>query len=64
MKEKQTAVKWIDAHSPLYEEIAGFIWEHPEPGLAEFESASRLSGFLEQKGFEVVRGVSGMPTAL
>jgi amidohydrolase len=34
-----------------------------EIGFEEFESSRLLSGLIEERGFEVERGVSGMPTA-
>lgn len=39
------------------------IWEYAELGLQERKSAARLSGLLEEAGFRVRRGVSGMPTS-
>lgn len=39
------------------------IHSHPETSLAEFYAADRLSGFLADRGFDVRRGIAGMPTA-
>ncbi|NHN61624.1 MULTISPECIES: amidohydrolase [Halorussus] len=39
------------------------LWESPELGLHETESAALLADRLEAAGFEVERGVGGMPTA-
>src|SRR5215469_12225334 len=39
------------------------IWNFAELGLQEYRSAARLIGVLQQAGFKVKEGVSGMPTA-
>ncbi|WP_331235352.1 amidohydrolase [Natronorarus salvus] len=44
-------------------EVAHELWEHPELGLEEHESARLLSDILEEEGFSVERGVVGLPTA-
>ncbi len=43
--------------------LANYLWENPELGYLEFDAAEKLSGVLENSGFKVERGVSGMPTA-
>lgn len=61
--KKKTAIKWIDANKAIYEEIAGYLWENPELSLVEFKSSAKLQRYLEENGFKIERGVSGMPTA-
>ena len=61
--EKETAIKWIDSHRRTYEEIARYLWENPELSLVEFRSSERLVSYLEENGFKVKKGISGMPTA-
>ncbi|MCL5039721.1 MAG: M20 family metallopeptidase [Firmicutes bacterium] len=39
------------------------IHQNPELGLQEFQSSKRLSGYLQEKGFQVERGTAGLPTA-
>ena len=39
------------------------IWQWAEPGYQEKRSAGLLAGMLEEAGFDVKRGVAGMPTA-
>ncbi|MFA1611073.1 amidohydrolase [Halobellus rubicundus] len=39
------------------------LWEHPELALQETKSAELLATTLSEEGFEVDRGVGGMPTA-
>ncbi|MDY6818106.1 MAG: amidohydrolase [Halobacteriales archaeon] len=46
----------------LYE-LAQQLWENPELGLHEHESAEALADTLRAEGFDVEMGVGGMPTA-
>ncbi len=50
-------------HSAALERISGFLFSHPELGLAEHGSAAYLVDFLRQNGFQVQQGVCGMDTA-
>lgn len=43
--------------------LANDIWDHPETALEETFSADALADYAEAMGFEVQRGVAGMPTA-
>jgi len=45
------------------DQIASFLWTNAETALREHRSAAFLADLLEQKGFQVERGVAGMPTA-
>lgn len=60
---KQDLFEWIDGNESRLKRIAQSIWETPELGLHEEESASVLIEALENEGFEVETGVGGMPTA-
>jgi aminobenzoyl-glutamate utilization protein B len=51
-----------DARSEL-RELAKQIQEHPERGLEEKFAQDYLTKFLEEKGFQVERGVGGIPTS-
>ena len=44
-------------------EISEFLYENPELGSEEFKAAELLIGELERNGFDVERGILGMPTA-
>lgn len=44
-------------------EISEFLYENPELGSEEFKAAELLTGELEKSGFDVERGILGMPTA-
>jgi len=60
---KRGAVDWIESNTSQLEEINQKIWEYAEPGMLEYRSAAYLTGLLADRGFEVERGVAGLPTA-
>jgi len=62
-KIKKTAFEWIDKNRERLIEISDEIWEYAELGFVEFKSAKLLADELESHGFEVERGVAGIPTA-
>ncbi|HUS77781.1 MAG TPA: amidohydrolase [Patescibacteria group bacterium] len=62
-KGKEIAVDWIDSNSDRLVEISEAIWGYAELGFVEFKSAKLLSDELEGHGFNVERGVAGIPTA-
>jgi len=53
----------IDARLETTWQDALQIWEWAEPGYQETQSAALLASRLEAGGFEVERGVAGIPTA-
>ena len=60
---KKTAFEWIDKNRERLIEISDAIWDYAELGFVEFKSAKLLADELERHGFEVERGVAGIPTA-
>ena len=60
---KSTIFDRIDDEEPRLTEIADHLWNNPELGLHEEESAARLIEALAAEGFDIERGVGGMPTA-
>jgi aminobenzoyl-glutamate utilization protein B len=62
-KQKRAAREWMQQNSAAAVDCARDIWEHPELGELETYSSERLAEFLERGGFEITRGVAGMPTA-
>ena len=60
---KKFALEWIEANKERIIEICDKIWEYAELGLIEYKSSKLLVDELEKHGFEVKRGVAGMPTA-
>ncbi|UCE02622.1 MAG: amidohydrolase [Candidatus Latescibacterota bacterium] len=54
---------WIESNADTLRAVNHRIWSHPEVGLQEHYSSAQLATLLERAGFEVERGVAGMPTA-
>ncbi|MEP7198902.1 MAG: M20/M25/M40 family metallo-hydrolase, partial [Chloroflexota bacterium] len=57
------SLKWIDAHQDKLREVNRKIWMLAEPPLKEYQSSVTLVHWLEENGFEVQKGVGGLPTA-
>lgn len=57
------AINYIEENKNFLIDVSDKIWEYAEVGLQEEKSAKLLADILEEKGFEVNRGVAGMPTA-
>lgn len=53
----------IDQDRAKIEALAQRIWETPETALQETKSSAALADALQAAGFQVTRGVAGMPTA-
>ena len=60
---KRMAVEWVEKNGDRLTEISDAIWGYAELGYVEFRSAELLASELEKHGFEVERGVAGIPTA-
>jgi len=60
---KDSAVMAVDSHRPELIEISDQVWAFAETALRETRSAALLADSAEAHGFEVERGVAGMPTA-
>ena len=60
---KEAASAAVHAAKGELKELSGEIWEHPELGFQEHKAHELLTHFLEQKGFAVERGFSGIETA-
>ena len=54
---------YLDQTRERWERVARQVWDTPEVGLTEARSAAVLAAVLEKEGFQVTRGVGGMPTA-
>jgi aminobenzoyl-glutamate utilization protein B len=61
--EKEQLFTHIEQDRDRLRELAKRIWETPELGLHEHESAQMLIDALEADGFDVEAGVGDMPTA-
>lgn len=60
---KEAAFEAVEAERDHLVETALELWENPELGLAEYESAALLQDALTEAGFEVETGVAGIETA-
>ncbi len=60
---KAEALTKVDGRAKQVQEIIDMLFSFGELGMQEHETSKYLSGFLEQNGFAVERGVAGMPTA-
>lgn len=62
-KQKEKTIKSLESKFDQYHDIAKELWENPELGYLEENSAALLSSTLEQEGFTIARGVAAIPTA-
>ena len=53
----------IKKHEKALIKISDAIWSHAEVALEEYKSSKVLADYAEKNGFDVERGVAGMPTA-
>jgi aminobenzoyl-glutamate utilization protein B len=60
---KKIAIEWLEEYKERLIEISDAIWEYAELGFVEFESSKLLADELDGHGFEIERGVAGIPTA-
>lgn len=61
--EKKSALQMIEKKKELITEVADRIWEYAELSLQEFRSADLYCKVLEEEGFCVEKGTSGIATA-
>lgn len=54
---------WIEENKDAFFKAADEIWQQPELGLEEYHSSDVHVHLLESYGFQVTRGIGGMPTA-
>ncbi len=60
---KKDASADIDGMATLTQQMVDSVFSFGELGFQEFESSRYLTGILEQHGFRITRGTSGIPTA-
>lgn len=60
---RQRALDAIDANANELRAVSQFIHDHPEIALQEVQSSAAAADVLERLGFEVERGIAGLPTA-
>lgn len=60
---KEQVVQWIDEEAKLGQVMVDKVFSFAELGFHEVETSKYLTGILEENGFEITRGISGVPTA-
>lgn len=60
---KDVLFRALDSMAPELNDMADFIFDHPEVGLQEVQASRLLCEALEKQGFAVERGVGGFETA-
>ncbi len=60
---KKEAAEKVQGRAKLVQEMVDSVFSFGELGFQEFETSRYLTGVLEQNGFAVERGISGIPTA-
>lgn len=63
LKTKEEAVASIEKHKAELINLSDQIWRFAETALRETRSSKLLADYAEKQGFQVKRGVAGMPTA-
>ena len=59
----QNLSQTIDRIAPALLAMSDNIFDHPEEGLQEYYAVEQLTGWLEQEGFHVERGVADVETS-
>lgn len=62
-QDKLAAIAAIEAKKALVDRVSDEIWSYAELSLQEARSAELFCSVLESEGFQVERGVCGIPTA-
>jgi aminobenzoyl-glutamate utilization protein B len=62
-KEKQSVFQVVDRNSKAIALLGDNIYYFAELGMQEYETSKLMTQILEEAGFTVERGISGMPTA-
>jgi aminobenzoyl-glutamate utilization protein B len=62
-KNKNDVLKELDNKKDFYSTIAQNIWNYAEMGYQEEKSTALLQKTLSDEGFNITKGVAGMPTA-
>ena len=62
-KNKKAIIASVEKHEQALIEISNNIWALAETAFEETQSSKILADYAEKQGFNVERGVAGMPTA-
>ena len=61
--ESDSVIKSINYHKNKFENISIDIWNYAELGYLELKSSDALAKSLRDQGFQIKKGVAGIPTA-
>ena len=61
--KKETIKQAVAPYMAELTKMADRIYDLAEPGLEEVRSSTILTDYLEKKGFQIERGIAGLPTA-
>lgn len=61
--KKETIKQAVAPYMAELTQMADRIYDLAEPGLEEVRSSAILTDYLEKKGFQIERGIAGLPTA-
>jgi len=62
-KNKQEIINSVEKHKKKLIDISDQIWAFAETAMLEYNSSKVLSDYAEQQGFQLEKGVAGIPTA-
>jgi aminobenzoyl-glutamate utilization protein B len=62
--KKETIKQAVAPYMAELTQMADRIYDLAEPGLEEVRSSAILTDYLEKKGFQIERGIAGLPTAM
>ena len=57
------ALAWLESHQEEITALSDSVWDHPESAHAEFRTVETLTVPLAKSGFQIERGLAGLPTA-
>ena len=60
---KKEVISGVDGKSKMAQEMVDMVFSFSELGFHETETSAYLTRILEQNGFSIERGISGVPTA-
>src|SRR5882762_4195690 len=60
---KEAIIQSVDMHQNELTKLSDDVWAYAESALKEYKSSKALADYAEAQGFNVKRGVAGMPTA-
>lgn len=59
--KKETIKQAVAPYMAELTKMADRIYDLAEPGLEEVRSSAILTDYLEKKGFQIERGIAGLP---